>query len=169
MFYWRITKYNPQYRDARGAYLKDEWTCYSDIGKTFNKKQLSLEEYLKIEADYTQAVILLMQCSSIDSLQVDHLEKGGRLIEKYNLDDKVEVLNEKNIGIENIPLLVQAILRNKVWCKLTADNIYVHFGYDFYMYIGSKNSCDSAIEKIKQSGLFVENYESPYSDLFGKK
>ena len=32
MYCYRITKYNPNLRDASGAYKKDEWIFYSDIG-----------------------------------------------------------------------------------------------------------------------------------------
>ena len=30
-----IVKYAPQYYDENGAYQKDEWTCFSDIGKEY--------------------------------------------------------------------------------------------------------------------------------------
>jgi len=38
---YRITKYNPMNRDANGAYLLNEWTSFSDIGKTFDGKTLT--------------------------------------------------------------------------------------------------------------------------------
>lgn len=31
----QITKYDPQYRDEMGIYLRDEWTAISQIGDTF--------------------------------------------------------------------------------------------------------------------------------------
>jgi hypothetical protein len=36
--------------------------------------------------------------------------------------------------IENI---LKLILREKLWCKLVSEGkLFIHFGYDFYMYIG---------------------------------
>ena len=35
---YRITKYNPIYRDDEGKYLIDEWTSYTDIGKKIGDK-----------------------------------------------------------------------------------------------------------------------------------
>ncbi len=54
------------------------------------------------------------------------------------------------------------ILREDMWCKFESDNVSIHFGYDYYMYIGSNASCDSVIEQIRLNGLFVEPYRSPY-------
>ncbi len=37
-FMWRVTKYNPTFRDENGTYIKDEWTSFSDIGKKVSRK-----------------------------------------------------------------------------------------------------------------------------------
>ena len=42
--------------------------------------------------------------------------------------------------------------------------MYIHFGYDYYMYIGSSNACDNVRIKIQEEGLFVEEFKSPYGD-----
>ena len=34
--YYRITKYNPEFRDEEGRYILDEWTSVTDIGKEFH-------------------------------------------------------------------------------------------------------------------------------------
>ena len=36
MIEYRVTKYNPALRDARGAYIAAEWTSVADIGCEFN-------------------------------------------------------------------------------------------------------------------------------------
>ena len=62
-----------------------------------------------------------------------------------------------------IVFIIQAILRNKLGCKLEFDNtMYVHFGWDYYMFISSAKACQSAIKKIEEIGLFVEPFVSPY-------
>ena len=34
-FQFRVTKYDPRFRDPSGAYMREEWTAVSDIGRTF--------------------------------------------------------------------------------------------------------------------------------------
>ncbi|WP_422658085.1 FHA domain-containing protein [Paenibacillus sp. EC2-1] len=54
-------------------------------------------------------------------------------------------------------------LRKLMGFRLTNKNkMYVHFGYDYYMYIGISKECKDAIDSIQASGLFVEECESPY-------
>jgi len=55
------------------------------------------------------------------------------------------------------------VLREILWCKLESTNgFYIHFGYDYYMYVGSPVSSQRAIDYGKQNGLYVEEMESPY-------
>jgi hypothetical protein len=42
------------------------------------------------------------------------------------------------------------------------DKFFVHFGWDYYMYIGSSVNCPSLIKIAKDNGLFVEEVRSPY-------
>lgn len=44
MYEYRITKYNPAFRKSNGAFSKDEWTSYSDVGGTFSGVALSLDD-----------------------------------------------------------------------------------------------------------------------------
>ena len=48
MYKYRITKYNPQYRDDKDIFMKNEWTSYTDIGKIYNEHIFLKEEYLSI-------------------------------------------------------------------------------------------------------------------------
>lgn len=165
MFGWRITKYNPQYRDDRGAYLKDEWICYSDIGEAFEDKIFTLAEYLKTENAYIQAILLFMEDLNVNSLRISSLEKDGKCPKKVLVDD-IEIVNNMDVARKDIIPIIQLILRKKIWCKFETKEMYVHFGYDYYMYIGSiKRPSDSTIEKIEQMGLFVEERKSPYLNL----
>jgi hypothetical protein len=143
MFFWRVTKYDPKNRDMSGVYLvKDEWTSYSDIGTNIYGKQLTYDEYIEIEDAYVTAIKLFMKCNKIDSLMVASLEKNHEL----NNDDKYisndmknsfqQVKTGINLRIDEVELLARLILREKLWCKLESKDMFVHFGYDYYMYIG---------------------------------
>lgn len=39
---------------------------------------------------------------------------------------------------------------------------FVHFGYDYYMYVGVETPCPQAQRLAAQLGLFVEEMRSPY-------
>jgi hypothetical protein len=57
------------------------------------------------------------------------------------------------------------VLREILWCKLESENgFYIHFGYDYYMYIGGPAPSENSIAYGRQQGLFVEEMESPYLD-----
>ncbi|MCY1009969.1 hypothetical protein OV079_31290 [Nannocystis pusilla] len=53
-------------------------------------------------------------------------------------------------------------LREVLWCRLEGPEFHVHFGYDFYMYVGGVALTG---EPPAVTGLFVEAIrESPYGD-----
>lgn len=56
-YQWRITKYNPIFRNENGHYLLDEWICPSEIGKVLNGDLFTLENYLLIENAYIETII----------------------------------------------------------------------------------------------------------------
>jgi hypothetical protein len=68
------------------------------------------------------------------------------------------------LSLEEVQSLARLVLKEDLWCKLEKDNImFVHVGYDYYMYIGSHTICEDAINKIRDRGLFVEEFISPYN------
>lgn len=171
MFAWRISKYNPRNRDSRGAYLiADEWTSYSEIGTTTDEKEFTYEEYKKIEDAYVSSIFLFMECNSIESLRITNLEKSLAWDSEdiYVSESMKNAFRYAENGLEinkdQISSLTRLVLREKLWCKLESKDMFVHFGWDYYMYVGSSHSCEKYLQKIQELGLFVEKYESPYLD-----
>ncbi len=72
---WRITKYNPNFRDENGSYTKDEWTSLYDVGKKYNDKVFTIEEYLETEEKYINSILKIMTFAKIPYLQVRNLYK----------------------------------------------------------------------------------------------
>lgn len=167
-FSYRITKYNPIYRDEKGAYLKNEWTSYSDIGHIFDGKQLNIDEYLNVEDKYIGAVVQFMKCIGINGLYISELEKKCSPNNDINSTDQMvslysKIKNNYVVHTEEIADMCRLILREYIWCKLKNDlDLEIHFGYDYYMYIISKSACIDTVCHIQKSGLFVEKYVSPY-------
>lgn len=168
---WRITKYNPIFRDERGSYVKDEWTSISDIGKEYCGKTFTIEQYLKTEDKYINAILKLMRSAKIPYLQVKNLCKWehkfesefpelytDRMLNVYN-----SVKNDDMCKEDELRDLCKLELREKIGFQLWyKSRMYVHFGYDYYMYIGIDRKCNDALDWIASSGLFAEQYESPY-------
>lgn len=154
------------YRDSQDCYLKDDWTSYSDIGKKFEDGVLTFEQYVKIENTYIEALVSFMKCLNINMLSVAALEKNVQppCNDLFSLEFFNNLKNGDVLDRPLIKLVAAMILRDYLWCKFEAQDMYVHFGWDYYMYIGSAKVCKTAIYSIEQSGLFVEKYESPYND-----
>jgi len=171
MFCYRITKYNPVYRDPQGIYLKDEWIMFSQIGKVFEGEVLTLDHYLKAENAYIEAILLFMDCLNITSLCIKKLEQAKKptshMLRAVGGTELFKTIKEDvSADKELIEVITRLILRDQMWCRLKSPEMYVHFGWDYYMFIGSrngsKNSCKHIINTIEGLNLFVEPKKSPY-------
>ena len=169
MYCYRITKYNPKFRDSSGAYKKDDWISFSNIGKSFENKVLSAEGYLNTEEAYVKTISFFMDGLGIDSLIVTALEKikPPKINDYWYSSDLFK--NYKSIDINQhlsrdiVLAIARLALRKYLWCKLESEKMFVHFGYDYYMYIGSEKKPIHIISQIEALGLFVEKIdESPY-------
>ena len=164
----QISKYDPKYRDSQGRYLRDEWTSVYDVGKTFQEKILTEDEYRTVETEYVAAVSEFLKLTQTDSLRVTDFEDHA-----YDLEDlpnsMVEEARDWLRGIKDGVLLsgkkieecIRLNLREVIWCRLFSPdgNTYVHFGDDYYMFVGSLIM--SIPSEAIDTPLFVEEYPSP--------
>ncbi|MGC8230886.1 hypothetical protein ACP2W0_18010 [Pseudobacillus badius] len=160
MFSWRITKYNPENRDEGGSYLDDkEWTCFSEVGT-----KVSEEEYVRTEMDYINAITSFMEEMGLNKVYLNDLEIwSDEVVSQSSASFLQKMWTGKAVTLQEIRELAKLTLRNVIWCKLSyKKEFFVHFGYDYYMYIGAMKDCPSARKKIQATGLYVENVNSPY-------
>ncbi|MBM7706834.1 hypothetical protein JOD03_001739 [Chryseomicrobium aureum] len=168
--HYRITKYNPIFRDEFGAYTKPEWTGIHDIGKTCDGQVLTRKDYLKVESAYSETVMKFLKEAKIDKVRTILPDNEKRIVietdttELFEDDFKGFVLEDDAlVNNEDVPLICKLNLRDLAYCELiSGDNFFVHFGYDYYMFIGVNQKYPEAIEFAMQQGLFVEEIESPY-------
>ena len=148
---YRITKYNPTNR-SEGIYMANEWTSFSDIGKVFGGTQLSEDVYLKTEQAYINCCMELIAKAQISTLSVEQAEyyAEGVLFPASISED------------EEIRQVIKACLREQCWMKLVAEGFFVHFGYDYYMYIGSTLVAEDVEKIAAHNGLYCEQCQSPY-------
>ena len=174
---FRITKYNPSYRNNEGEYIKEDWTSISDIGKIFCNKEFSAKDYFTTENMYIDSILKVMNYIKLDKLEVAGLEKNfsyeedvSSYREKYkeHYPEEMEYIFEsicdtKNLYTKEVEMISRLILREHIWCKLQIENVmFLHFGYDYYMYIGCHLDLETINQLIGETGLYVEEKESPY-------
>lgn len=157
---WRITKYDPLNRDIDGRYLDlEEWTCFSEVGT-----KVSMEEYQKQEEKYVHAITTFMAEMGLNRVYVMALEQWSDEVGTQNANEFLsKIWVGKAVNVQEVRELAKLTLRNTIWCKLGyKKQFFIHFGYDYYMYIGASDECAKAKEIVKETGLFIEDFKSPY-------
>lgn len=151
---YRITKYNPIFRNMYGHYTAREWTDFSDVGKEFNGVILTMDKYLYYENAYIKTAISMLKSCNINNLIIKNLEI-------YNNDNLFE---NQIFFLENIPNAIRNILRNNFWCKLETKEFFIHFGFDYYMYIGCTLEKEKVTQIANSNHLYCEEFLSPYCE-----
>jgi len=153
MFEYRVTKYDPAHRDSAGRYLLDEWTAFSDVGKT-----VALAEYEAVERAYIDVALAFMTEAGIADLFVANLENAKRVTLPFAAGAK--------LSHPQLRVAFQLVLREQCWCRFLHDTIaFVHFGWDYYMYVATPRDCPNAKQLASDRALFVESCPSPYPTL----
>lgn len=165
---YRVTKYDPQNRNSLGHYVVDEWTAVSDIGREYGGKSFTLSDYIRTETNYMNAIKNFMKATSTSKLKLVDLELHDPGFDGAYATTSMKQIYEKikegmSVSESEIPDVCGLILRECMWGKLISKKMFVHFGNDYYMYIGAKGNCKKAIEETEKSGMFVEKFKSPYS------
>ncbi|HEX4378695.1 MAG TPA: hypothetical protein VH022_01560 [Candidatus Acidoferrum sp.] len=150
---YRITKYNPEFRNESDNYTKDEWTVFKQIGDTFSGLVLTTDEYKRVEDAYVQVALSFLRESGSSSLRVAGLENH----QKQTLDFS----NDQALELDRIGEVIRPILREEYWCRLEGNEAFLHFSSDYYMYIGVPHPCPKAEALAAELGLYVEECASP--------
>ena len=168
MYNWRISKYNPENRDEAGGYLNNEWTSVSDIGSRYDGRVLTLDEYRSVEDCYVASIRAFLAAADLSWLEVASLEgpadveMASRNLWNIALDPAL-VTNGMILSAQSLEDMCRLALREILWCRLISGNdFHIHFGYEYYLYIGSRTASEAAVAGTRRSGLFVEEMISPY-------
>ena len=71
---YRITKYDPALRDEEGRYMADDWTDWSDIGKSYNGCMLDAHDYKVIENKYIEIAAKILKHKTVTTMEIEDLE-----------------------------------------------------------------------------------------------
>lgn len=170
---WRVCKYSCAERGPGGI---PAWTAATDIGKTFQGRKLTWEEYLDMEDRYVRVALQFTRDAGLDALTVTALEDHGepaevqRTLGLATLFDEGPPLREGATlaGTEQkgpIDRACRLNLRELLWCRLSGpDGFVLEFGYDYYMYVTTAVPSEAAPQLGRGLGLYVEKLSyRPYS------
>jgi hypothetical protein len=164
---YRVTKYNPALRNdyqytgpgrnkevriCEALSTKFEWTTFKEIGETFSGVVFTREDYDRVENAYVQAAITFLRESGEPSMEVAGLNKHGKPVDFNNGDV---------LTLEQIGEIMRPALREEISCRLHGSASFIHFDWDFYMYIGVPHPCPGAELRATELSLYVEECESP--------
>jgi hypothetical protein len=156
---YRVTKYDPSKRDFGGAYQVAEWTEFADVGRRFAGRVLKKPEYLAIERKYVIALVQFLAEAEVFHVEVRNLETAG-----LKKPAAKTWRRKRSLSLAEVSRFARLALRGQIWGRLTAPRrAYVHFGWDYYMYIGLSRPTPEAIAAARGAGLFVELFRSPYA------
>jgi hypothetical protein len=156
---YRVTKYNPAFRDESGTYTRGEWTCFKNVGQTYAGVLLTVEEYERVEESYVQAALSFLRESGLYSMRVAGLE---------NRMQPLDFQNDSVLPFDRLGEIIRRILREEFWCRLEESEGFIHFGWDYYMYIGVPHPCPTALARAAELGLYVEEFASPIRESLGE-
>lgn len=168
MYYYRITKYNPKYRDGIAYTKMDEWISISCIGDP-KYRNPTANEYLRVEDNYWNTMKYLLQLCHITSMRMKRIEKHhdlpffftqNKFFDIRPLEEAIK--KRKPIGIDEIEMATRLCLREEMWCMLEGEGkTFIHFGYDYYMFFGTE--IDHTIDfSFVPKGIYIEDFKSPY-------
>lgn len=167
MFGYRITKYDPKKRNSQGYYQPDEWISIHDIGTIYEGEKFTLDEYLKVEDAYVEAIMIFINFLGLNTVTLIDYEKHKLFLpnlltpELFNAYETSKPGEE--VSKEKIPYLARLALREDIYCVFKNDDIFIRFDFDYYMFIGSSKPLPrKLIKKIESLGLFVEDISTSY-------
>jgi|SRR5690348_11422367 len=150
---YRVTKYDPALRGPNGEFQGDDWISFNQIGKSFHGIVLTAQEYKRVEDAYIKVALAFLSEGGIKALKVAGLENARQHPLAFG--------EESVLTLEQLPDVIEPILREDFWCRLEAENGFLHFGWDYYMYIGVPRPCRGAEQIASELGLYVEEFVSP--------
>ncbi len=158
---YRVTKYDPAFRDSSGSYIGDDWTSISQVGQSFAGRKLTMRDYLTVEKNYLAVMRAMLEEAKVTRLRLLGLEnvKTSRRAKRNRWREGAV------LSLRQATEFARQALREKLWGMLIAPRrAFVHFGYDYYMYVGLSRPTPRALDLAARIGIFVEQCRSPYSE-----
>ena len=144
-----IVKYEPQYYDENGAYQKDEWTCFFDIGKEYEGKVVTMEDYLDVENRFIAVTRAILEAAGCTYVTLGYVEaiRGKRVKEGMR------------VRVQKIDHYIRLVLRGKVWIVFINSSKGVQFDFSedvMYMHLFCRIPDEQLREIVESRGLYLD-------------
>jgi hypothetical protein len=155
-----VTRYDLRSKDAAGTHALRPWLAMSDVDRTFQGRRLTRTAYLAAESAYLDVLAALLTEAGVRRLRVIALEvhgaRGRSLPARYRLGGYLNVAEAVEFS--------RRVLREDLWGLLAAPRrVFVHFGYDFLMYVGLARRTPKAAAAATRLGVRLEPMRSPHA------
>ena len=153
-----IVKYEPQYYDENGVYQKDEWTYYGDIGKEYEGRVVTMEDYLDVEnrfIDITRTILETAGCTYITLGYVEVLGKR-RSIEAMR---RMGLKEGMRIRVEKIDSYLRMSLRGEAFIVFINSRKGVQFDFSedvLYMHLYCRIPEEELRTIVETRGLYLD-------------
>lgn len=144
-----IVKYKPEYYDENGEYPKDEWTNYSDIGKVYEGKIVTMADYLDVEnrfIDITRAILEAAGCSFITLGYVEARRRKG-------------LKEGMRVRVQEIDSFLRLVLRGKAYIVFINRSKGVQFDFSndvLYMHLNCRIPDNELRAIVESRGLYLD-------------
>jgi len=104
--------------------IKEEWISYADIGKVYNGREFSKNDYINTERQYCNTILKILQMSHVNEMIIDNVELNFSIKEikqmlqvsglDLSLQDEKLIKSLKSgmkISIQYLPMYIKLILR----------------------------------------------------------
>lgn len=156
-YWYRTTKFDPAKRNELGHFPLDnkEWTDFED----YSDPNYNFENYMLTENAYIYTIYYFIQKNKAENFQLYKVVKNCKITKNSNLiKDRlfIEYICRDNLRV---------VTNNG--CKIRSQNMCIHFGWDYYMFIGSNKKINKEIIEFGGIKIYIEPIDkSPYATRF---
>lgn len=175
MIKYRISKYDPSFRNEKGYYMKKEWGSFSDIGKVYNGQIFLRDEYIRVEQKYIRVVLYILAQENVKTMIIQSYEKGiskkrmrqylwetGLNLTREDIRFLKKIHNNKIIMFSDLKRVIKLLLREVFWCILKdpETGCMIEIGYDYYVYVTCHPLEQDFVNKVKKQGIYIETVKN---------
>lgn len=164
-----IVKYPPSGYNKDGIYTSDDWTSISDIGKSFNGKILSVKDYLKVEGQYVNTIMMIMSALDCEYLTISYIEKN-----QADMINDIEIYRKKyGVSIKgtlpklkkgtrlsriNVPNVLRLCLRELCYIVFSCESkkLELYFSYEYYLNVKCPIDRNILSQIVKKNNLYLD-------------
>jgi hypothetical protein len=144
-----IVKYRPEFYDEKGHYQKDEWTSFSDVGKEYEGRIVTMEEYLEIENRFISITHVILEEAGCKYVTLGYIENSRRKKVKEGM----------RVSTSEIDYYLRLALRGKVFIVFINSSKGIQFDWSedyLYMHLYCRIPEDRLREIVESRGLYLD-------------